>query len=93
MSSGQVRLPRGGGSLSGRISFFFTRNRNWASLVVQRLRICLPVCGTRVQSLVQEDPVSVEQPGLCSEPGCHSSGGQALWSLRSAPGEAASARS
>ena len=37
--------------------FFFTCNRNWASLVVQWLRICLPVYGTWVQSLVQEDPM------------------------------------
>ena len=27
-----------------------------ASLVVQRLRICLPMQGTRVRALVQEDP-------------------------------------
>ena len=28
----------------------------WASLVVQWLRICLPMQGTRVQALVWEDP-------------------------------------
>ena len=28
----------------------------WASLVVQRLRICLPMQGTRVRALVWEDP-------------------------------------
>ena len=28
----------------------------WASLVAQWLRICLPMQGTRVQALVQEDP-------------------------------------
>ena len=31
-------------------------NVEGTSLVVQWLRICLPVQGTRVQSLVQEDP-------------------------------------
>ena len=28
----------------------------WASLVAQWLRICLPMQGTRVRSLVQKDP-------------------------------------
>ena len=28
----------------------------WASLVAQRLRICLPMQGTRVRALVWEDP-------------------------------------
>ena len=28
----------------------------WASLVAQWLRICLPMQGTRVRALVQEDP-------------------------------------
>ena len=28
----------------------------WASLEVQRLRICLPMQGTRVRALVWEDP-------------------------------------
>ena len=31
-------------------------NRTGTSLVVQWLRICLPMQGTRVQALVQEDP-------------------------------------
>ena len=30
--------------------------REWASLVVQWLRICLPMQGTRVRALVWEDP-------------------------------------
>ena len=29
---------------------------NWASLVAQWLRVCLPVQGTRVRALVWEDP-------------------------------------
>ena len=33
------------------------KNKNcWASLVAQRLRICLPMQGTRVRALVWEDP-------------------------------------
>ena len=32
------------------------RSKNWASLVAQRLRICLPMQGTRVWALVCEDP-------------------------------------
>ena len=32
------------------------RNGSWASLVAQWLRIRLPVQGTWVQALVQEDP-------------------------------------
>ena len=32
------------------------KKETWASLVVQRLRICLPMQGTRVQALVWEDP-------------------------------------
>ena len=32
------------------------QNVNWASLVVQWLRIRLPMQGTRIQALVQEDP-------------------------------------
>ena len=31
--------------------------RLWTSLVVPRLRICLPMQGTQVQSLVQEDAI------------------------------------
>ena len=34
----------------------FINNYNWASLVAQWLRICLPMQGTRVQALVWEDP-------------------------------------
>ena len=29
----------------------------WTSLLVQRLRICLPMQGTWVRSLIQEDPL------------------------------------
>ena len=32
------------------------REKTWASLVVQWLRICLPMQGTRVRALVWEDP-------------------------------------
>ena len=34
----------------------FKSNSSRASLVVQWLRICLPMQGTQVQALVQEDP-------------------------------------
>ena len=33
-----------------------SRSGAWASLVAQWIRICLPMQGTQVQSLVQEDP-------------------------------------
>ena len=33
-----------------------SKTRFWASLVAQRLRICLPMQGTRVRALVREDP-------------------------------------
>ena len=32
------------------------KETDWASLVVQRLRVCLPTQGTRVRALVWEDP-------------------------------------
>ena len=38
------------------IHFTFQKIQYRASLVVEWLRICLPVQGTRVQSLVWEDP-------------------------------------
>ena len=38
------------------ILFPFQKRLTGTSLVTQWLRICLPVQGTRVQSLVQEDP-------------------------------------
>ena len=34
---------------------FFLKVKTWASLVVQWLRVCLPVQGTRVRALVWED--------------------------------------
>ena len=37
-------------------SFYYLKVVSWASLVVQWLRICLPMQGTRVRALVQEDP-------------------------------------
>ena len=37
-----------------------------ASLVVQWLRICLPMQGTRVQALVREDPTCTEQLSPCA---------------------------
>ena len=42
-------------SLQGKI-FFSKESKDWASLVAQRLRICLPMQGTRVRALVREDP-------------------------------------
>ena len=36
------------------------KTTNWASLVAQWLRICLPMQGTRVQALVWEDPTCHE---------------------------------
>ena len=39
-----------------------------ASLVAQWLRICLPMQGTQVQALVQEDPTCCGAP----KPTCHS---------------------
>ena len=38
-----------------------------ASLVVQWLRICLPVQGTQIRSLVQEDPICFG----ATKPTCH----------------------
>ena len=34
----------------------FQEPYDWASLVAQQLRICLPMQGTRVRALVWEDP-------------------------------------
>ena len=34
----------------------FKNVNNWASLVAQWLRVCLPMQGTRVRALVWEDP-------------------------------------
>ena len=36
--------------------FYFHKTNSRASLVAQWLRICLPMQGTRVRALVQEDP-------------------------------------
>ena len=36
--------------------FFLIKKYLWASLVAQRLRICLPMQDTRVRALVWEDP-------------------------------------
>ena len=36
------------------------KKNSWASLVAQRLRICLPMQGTRVRALVWEDPTCCE---------------------------------
>ena len=38
------------------ILIYFKRAQGWASLVVQWLRVCLLVQGTRVRALVWEDP-------------------------------------
>ena len=40
--------------------YLSTRMQPWASLVVQWLRICLPMLGTRVRALVWEDPTCRE---------------------------------
>ena len=40
--------------------------KNRASLVVQWLRICLPMQGTRVRALVWEDPTAAEQLSPCA---------------------------
>ena len=42
--------------MPNRIVEFGKRGCFWASLVAQWIRICLPMQGTRVQSLVREDP-------------------------------------
>ena len=39
------------------------KNKLWASLVEQWLRICLPMQGTWVRTLVWEDPHATEQLG------------------------------
>ena len=52
------------------ISHWENANQNYnerAALVVQWLRICLPMQGTRVQALVQEDPTCRG----ATKPGCH----------------------
>ena len=58
---------------------------DWASLVVQWLRICLPMQGTQVRALVWEDPTcrGATGPQLLS---LH------IWSLCSATREAATVR-
>ena len=42
--------------LEEKINFAIYLTLNWTSLVVQWLRICLPIKGTWVLSLTQEDP-------------------------------------
>ena len=44
----------------------FSRHTCWTSVVIQWLRICLPMQGTWVQSLVWEDPTCMEQLSLCA---------------------------
>ena len=61
---------------------------NRASLVVQWLRICLPMLGTRVRALVWEDPTCRGAAGPC-EPQLLS---LRIWSLCSATREAAIVR-
>ena len=46
------------------LSTIYLNQRHWTSLVVQWLRIHLPVQGTQVQSLVREDPAG--QLSLCA---------------------------
>ena len=43
------------------------KNSSGSSLVVQWLRVCLPIQGTQVQPLVQEDPTC----RVAAEPVCH----------------------
>ena len=58
------------------------RNKSWVSLVVQWLRICLPVWGTWVQSLVQEDSKAMLQLLKPTCPGDHT-----LQQEKTPPGE------
>ena len=55
-------------SLSTRVTAFSTNSRNneQTSLVVQALRICLQMPGSRIRSLVQADPTCSEQWSLCT---------------------------
>ena len=67
----------------------------WVFLVVQWLRISLPLQGTCIWSLVWKVPHAVEQPRPCAtptEPLCCSYGNPSIWSLCSAK-EAATMRS
>ena len=56
-SKGGLQIPRNPQDcLGGSVRFkTFHKSIKTASLVVQWLRICLPMQGTQVQSLVQED--------------------------------------
>ena len=44
------------------------KNKYWASLVAKWVRICLPVQGTQVRALVQEDPTcsGATKPAHCN---------------------------
>ena len=59
--------------------FYCFRSEIWASLVVQWLRICLPVQHMRVQSLLREDPTCCKATMTM----CQS----ALWSQKAATTE------
>ena len=70
-------------------ALYVVPENNGASLGVQWLRIHLPMQGTRVPSLVWEDPI---YPGA-AKPVCHSYWSPHTQSLYSAPGEATTVRS
>ena len=53
--------------LCGSIYMKFKYRPDWASLVAQWLRVCLPMQGTRVRALVWEDPTCRGATG----PVCH----------------------
>ena len=48
------------------LRYEYRKQTNRASLVVQWLRICLPMQGTRVRALVWEDPTCRESTGPVS---------------------------
>ena len=62
---------------------FFKKSQDWTSLVVQWLKICLPMQRTRVWSLVQEDPRCCK----AAKPMCHNycacAPASTLWNKRS----------
>ena len=70
------------------VHFYLLIGRSGASLVVQWLRICLPMQGTRVRALVWEDPTC---PGA-TRPVSHNLLSLRVWSLCSATREATTVR-
>ena len=56
MSSAQSQVAANCRSQDLNPAFVGFKTSSWASLVAQWLRICLPMQGTRVRTLVWEDP-------------------------------------